>query len=268
MGNWKSPPFWEPAFVDNAQYPHNTDHYAKDVRDWVIAMEVAEHLQCQVFMFAFGGAARRFFDGMSNREKQYGVDLGDGTGGCVHVFSVEFIFGVLEAQFFVHQEARMFRTGLGLFKFMSRRDGCPEEWFQRFDAMLADANRVGHFGLSITFQFWMLLFLLQLFPKPWSDMLKDLNYRLFVHRREHVQLQQAIFREKTIKRSILDLRRGVRNVPGGGFGCVRIHFAIEGGAGPRPLFMCLGDPGGNGFGGYCKCSYRGRGRRWCICRRV
>ena len=63
-----------------SQYPHYAEQNAEDVRDWAIALEVAEHRQGQMPIFALGGAARRFSDGMVTREKQYGVELHDAQG--------------------------------------------------------------------------------------------------------------------------------------------------------------------------------------------
>ena len=49
----------------------------------------------------------------------------DGQGRVAKVTAVEFIFGVFEAQFLAHEEARMFRIGLGFFKFTLRRSEHP-----------------------------------------------------------------------------------------------------------------------------------------------
>ena len=84
----------------------------------------------------------------------------------------------------------------------------------RFDNMLEEANRVAELELSITFQAWMLLSLLQLPAKKWSELLKDVQHRLPRTRQEYIALQQSILREKVLENSIFDLRSHARNVVG------------------------------------------------------
>ena len=167
-----------------------------------------------MLIWALGGQARKFFEGMIAHEKQYGAELDDGQGHVVRVSAVEFILGVLEAHFPVHEEIRVLRTGLDFFKFVPKRSERPEEWFLRFDDMLAEANRVANLELSITFQSCILLSLLQLPAKKWSELLKDMHHRLPRIRAEYVELQQTILRETVLANSIFDLRSHARNVVG------------------------------------------------------
>ena len=135
----------------------------------------------------------------------------------------------------------MLRTGLDFFKFTPRRDERPEVWFQRFDSMLEEANQTAGLGLNITFQSWMLLSLLQLTPRKWSDLLKELGHRLPNSREEYVRLQEDILREKVLENSVFNLRGGggPRDSPG-----ARHYLVDDAEVGPRSLYMCLGDPGG------------------------
>lgn len=154
------------------------------------------------------------------------------------------MLGVLESQFPAIAEARVFRIGLVFFKFMPRQDERPEEWLNRFDELFNGANRVGHLGLSVTFQSWMLFRFFQLFPKKWFELFKGLQHRSPQNRAEHSELQQAIIREKMFEGSIFDLRSiHARNVIGSYGGS---YFISGEGVEPRPLYMCLGDPGGTG----------------------
>ena len=132
----------------------------------------------------------------------------------------------------------MLRIGLDFFKFAPRREERPEEWFQRFDTMLDEANRISNLGLSVTFQSWMLLSLLQLPPRKWSDLLQDLGHTLPVDRDEYIALQAAILRERTFESSAVEIRGQARNIPGGSGRCFTAEEAE-----PRPAFLCLGDPG-------------------------
>lgn len=130
---------------------------------------------------------------METAESQFGVDLSDGRGRYVHIIAVEFILRILQTQFPVHREARMLRTELGFFKFVPLRDERPQVWFQRFDTMLEQANRVFDLGLSITFPSWMLLSLLLLPPEKWAQLLKDMGHRFPRNRLLYVELQQTFF---------------------------------------------------------------------------
>ena len=78
-----------------------------------------------------------------------------------------------------------------------------------------------------------------------TDLLKDINHRLPRTRREHVALQQSILREKVLENSIFDLRTHARNVVGANSG-LGSYFSCVDGVEPRPLYMRLGDPGGQG----------------------
>ena len=127
------------------------------------------------------------------------------------------------------------------FKFTPRRDERCEVWFQRFDDQLEEANRVAGLGLNITFQSWMLLPLLGLSPKKWFDFLKDFNHRLLNNRAEYQAMHGAIFRENILEDSVFSLR-GQARLPSESGG--RHSYMVEDDCEPRPLYMCLGDPGG------------------------
>lgn len=136
----------------------------------------------------------------------------------------------------------MFRVGLEFFKFVPRRDERPEVWFQRFDMLLEQASQASDLGLPVTFQSWMLLSLPHLPSKKWFELLNVLHYGLPRERHEYIELQQTILRECVLEGSVLDLRQGARNVLGR-----RSCFTIDEGSELRPLYLCLGDPGGIGI---------------------
>ena len=83
----------------------------------------------------------------------------------------------------------------------------------------------------------MLLSSLQLAPRKWSELLKDIGHRLPQTRDEYIELQAAILRERTLEGSVFSVGRQARNVPGS-HGPYMVE-EVE----PRPLFLCLGDPG-------------------------
>ena len=105
--------------------------------------------------------------------------------------------------------------------------------------MLEEANVVLGLGLDQTFQSWMLLSLLQFLSRKWADVFKDVDHRLLNLRKEHVTLQRAMFRERIREGSVFELRCVARSIFGGGRG----HYLVEDEVEPRPLFVCLGDPG-------------------------
>lgn len=236
VGSAKTPPPCEPPMAHGSVYQYYADQYAKDVSDWVGATEVPEYWQGQLLIWPLGGQARKLFDGMPTHDKQHGAELQDGQGTVVRVSAVEFILGVLEAHFPVHEETRMLRTGLGFFKFMPRRGERPEEWFIRFDDMLEEANRVARLELSVMFQSWVLTSLLQLLAKKLSELQKDMHHRLPRDRREYVELQQAMLREKVLENNTLDLRTHARNVVGASGQCS--YFTHDDVAEPRFLYSC------------------------------
>lgn len=52
VGSAETPPSWAPEMSHDRTYPYYVDQYAKDVRDWVIAIEVFEHRQGQMLIWA------------------------------------------------------------------------------------------------------------------------------------------------------------------------------------------------------------------------
>ena len=86
----------------------------------------------------------------------------------------------------------------------------------------------------------MLFSLLQMSPRKWSDVLKDPGHRLFADREEQLTLQRTILRERIFE-SVFDFRGGRVQARGSG---IRSHHLVEEEAEHRPLFVCLGDPGG------------------------
>lgn len=152
---------------------------------------------------------------------------------------------VFEDHFPVHQEVRLLRIGLDFFHVTPRKDERCEVWFQRFDDQFEVANRVVGLGLNVTFQSWMVVSLLGLSLRKWSDLLKDLGHRLPANRAEDRSMQGAILRECILEDSVFNLR-GQARLPNGG----RASFLVEEDD-PRPLYMCLGDLGGTAVQSDC-----------------
>ena len=90
----------------------------------------------------------------------------------------------------------------------------------------------------------MLLSLLGLSPKKWSDLLKEFDHRFPNDLAEYRAMQGTILREKILEGSVFSLR-GQARLPIGG----RNAYMVEEEAEPRPLFMCFGGPGGTAIQG-------------------
>ena len=122
--------------------------------------------------------------------------------------------------------------------------------------MFEEANRVARLDFSVTFQAWMLLFLLQLFAEKWSELLKDFQHRLPQNMQEHLDLQQGIVREKVLENCISDLRSHVRNVVGASGGRICYFSSDDLGSGRLRA------------AGFHGCRYRRRGGcaglRWAL----
>lgn len=168
-------------------------------------------------------------------ERQHVVNIFDLQGGYVQILAVDISMRVLEIHFLARGEAHMFRTALGFCKCMPRRDGRLEIWFRRFQVILEQVDRVSGLGLPITFQRWMLLSLLPLFPRTRAELHTGLGNALQAQRADDFRLQKAIPREMILYGFVFDLHQGARGTLG-----TRTRLTVGDASGPRPLYQCLG----------------------------
>ena len=86
----------------------------------------------------------------------------------------------------------------------------------------------------------MLLALLRLHPKKWSEYLKDMGHRFPRNPDEYQIMQEAIVRERTLETQVgtlhTDRAQGTAN-PG-------MYVAYDTGWDPMPLYLCLVAPAG------------------------
>ena len=79
--------------------------------------------------------------------------------------------------------------------------------FLRFDMMLDKANSIANLGISFQFRTWMLLSLLRLLPKKWSELLKECGRRLPRDEPEYQLVKSVLIREKAIEDNVKVLHR-------------------------------------------------------------
>ena len=241
VANADTPPSWTPEMAYNSQYPYTIEEWRLDVERWMVATRVSDDRKGVLLSLAVGGAARKAIETIPVPLLQHGAihDLQDGQG-AVQRSGAEMLVWVLQNKFPVNREAEMLRAGLEFFSFTPLASETRELLFIRFNNQLDRANSLAQLGISFQFRAWMLLSLLRLAPKQWSEFLKDLGHRLPSNEVEYQFLQQRITREQVLEMSVSTLKR----VESAGQGT----YMTEEGAFCQPLYMCLGSPAGHGQG--------------------
>lgn len=250
VANAETPPSWSPEMAHDPRYPYTLVEYQRDVSRWLSATKVNQERQGALLALAIGGAARTVVDDIPDDLLCSGgqADLGDGLG-TVHRTGPQLLFHALYRKFPVSMEANMLRAGLEFFAFTPLAAENAQLMFLRFDTMLDRANSQAELGISFPFRTWMLLSLLRLPPKKWSEYLKDLGHRLPRNEQEYQHLQSAIVRENTLEQNVGDMR-GIRQGGGGSnsgayFGTPCSDPSNATGQ-PVPLYLCLGSPAHTG----------------------
>ena len=100
----------------------------------------------------------------------------------------------------------MLRSGIEFFGFTPRRSEQLPSLFLRFDTMLEKANEMAELGISYAFRTWMLLSVIRISPKKWSEHLKDMGHRFPNTAGEYHLLKSAIIRERALEEGITSLR--------------------------------------------------------------
>ena len=195
VANTETLPTWSPEQALHPQYPYTLSEYMLDTRRWMAATKVSEPRLGPLLALAVGGAARSVVDDIPERLLINGgnEDLGDGNG-MTHHSGPSILFIHLQRAFPDNLEANMLRAGLNFFSFTPRHDETQQIVFLRFDTMLEKANRLAELGVSWPFRSWMLLSLMRLPPKKWSESLKEMGHRFPNTQQEYKTLQQAMIR--------------------------------------------------------------------------
>lgn len=96
----------------------------------------------------------------------------------------------------------MHRIGLDYFATTPRSGDTVSMIFMRFDEMLSNANGAAEFNISYRFRTCMLLALLRMSPRWWTEHPKEMNHRFPRTADEYRALQQLIIREATLTEHI------------------------------------------------------------------
>ena len=236
-------PLSNPELVHDRAYPYTLREYRHDVSRWQSPTKVTVQRQGLLVALAIGGAARVIVDHIDDQALRDGVvaDFHDGRGNVDHS-GVELVFRVLEQHFPPDEEAQMLRAGLDFFGLTPSAQELTESLFLRYDSTLDRANRDAELGISFPFPSWMLLSLLQLPPKAWSEYRRDLNHRFSRNQIEYELLKRRIPRERSLEGTIGKLRAGTGHGNSSGNAYATIEEALAGPyspAEPKPLYMAL-----------------------------
>ena len=216
VANVDTPPVWAPEYAFDPEYNYTLEEYHREVLRWCGATRVHEDRQGNLLALALGGAARSLVDDIANDVLRDGADADflDGRG-WVHRTGVEILFHALFLHFPTDVEAQMLRTGIEFFNFTPRQGEILRAIFHRFDTMLDRANRLAELGISFPFRTWMLLSLLQLSPRRWTELLKDMQHHFPRNMQEYKALQNAMVRERSLEDNVHNLQ-DQRSVHGDG----------------------------------------------------
>ena len=203
VANADTPPTWGPEMALDPKFPYTLTEYMKDVSRWCAATKASRERQGPLIALALSGAARVVADQLPDELLDSGavVDLGDGLG-AINRSGVKILFSMLYRKFPDNVEVLMLRSGLEFFGFTPAPGETVSIIFLRFDHMLDRANELVELGISFQFRSWMLLALLRLNPKQWSEYLKDMGHRFPRDESEYRALQAHIVREKTLETQV------------------------------------------------------------------
>ena len=234
------PPAWEPEMAYNREYQYNLEEWIRDLRRWLAATKLAPQRQGPLVSLAVGGAARIVLDDVDETMLVDGAlaDFGDGRG-MVQRSGVECILRLLRLKFPANVEANMLKAGLEFFAFCPRPGELYEIIILRFDTMLTKADQTAELQISFPFKSWMLLSLLRLPSRKWTELLKDMNHHFPRNQEQYKELQRMILRERALESQVLSLAQGSNSshhfVDGG-------SYLMSGVGEPVPLYICLPSP--------------------------
>ena len=170
IANAETPPTWAPEMANDPDFPYTLDEYKKDFHRWQGATKVDPSRHGHLLALAIGGSGRTVVDQIDDTTLRDGgyADFNDGLGNLQHP-GISFVFRALYLKFPVYREALMLRNGMEFFNFTPRREEQLTVMFLRFDNMLDRANELAELDISFPFRTWMVLSLLRLQPRKWSE---------------------------------------------------------------------------------------------------
>ena len=203
IADMNKPPSWEPELAHNKDYAYTLEEWIRDLRRWLAATKLHTARQGPLISLSVGGAARMVLDELDEETLIHGTvaDFGDGQGRQAHS-GVECIIRVLRLKFPENSEARMLKAGLEFFSFCPRPGEIWEVLILRFNTMLQKADQLAELQISWPFKSWMLLTLLRLPARKWTELLKDMDHHFPRTEEQYQELQQMILREKALEAQI------------------------------------------------------------------
>ena len=237
IADGNTPPTWSPELAVDPTYKYDLKQFRTDLRRWRASTKVHASRQGPLVALAIGGQARLIIDKIDEETLINGVqaDFRDGQGVIFHS-GVDCILQALERKFPANTEADMLASGIRFFGFSPRPQELWSVLFLRFDECLDEADEQAELQISYPFKSWMLLSLLRLPTRKWSELLKDMSHHFPRNLAQYQELQQMLLREKALDVTIYDLTR-TKTHDGGSFfsggGCTNNVL---------PLYLCLGEP--------------------------
>eukprot|EP00971_Amphidinium_carterae_P349761 6491208-Amphidinium_carterae.2 len=202
----KTPPTWQPEYAQNRDYAYDIDEYIKDIHRWCAATEVAVERQGPLVSLALGGAARAVADALPTDLLQHGgiVNLADGQGEVYHT-GVALLLFALKRRFPVNGETAMLKAGMEFLSFKPRHGETIQSMFLRLDRLLTKANQVADLHISWAFRSWLMMSMLRLPARKWSQFLDRCGNRFPRTEAEYRQLEDLIVREHTLEDTLYQM---------------------------------------------------------------
>ena len=148
-----------------------------------------------------------------------------------HFSGVELICRKLIMEFPENNEANVIRSGLDFFNFTPRSGESIREVFNRFERQLATADEFVGMRFTYEFKSWMLMSVLRLSSRKWSELLKDNGRKMPSTQEEYHKLRDDLHRERIIEET---LDQSSTQAKGQSYHAEPIQQV--------PLYMCLGNP--------------------------
>ena len=108
--------------------------------------------------------------------------------------------------------------------------------------MLERANTLADLGISYPFRAWMLLSLVRLSPKKWSEYLKDMGHKFPRTVEDYQKMKDSIVREKTLESSVGAMGTGGHSAGQTITGTYHTGSQDDGESQCILLYLCLGCP--------------------------
>ena len=235
FANGDTPPAWTPEMALTPGYAYTLEEWCKDLMRWIGATKADAARHGPLIALQVGGAARSVVDEIDTEILRNGqnADFQDGRGFQAKTGS-QMLVQALKRKFPTNQEALMLRTGMEFFQFTPRREETLEALLLRFDTLLDRANTVANLNIEWPFRSWMLMSILRLPAKKWTELLKEAGHVLPRTEAAYTQMKQVLCRERALESTIATMHSKHATPTGQ-------HYLVgDDDKMPLPLYLCLG----------------------------